>query len=113
MTQMTAFLLTLVIEAPLVVFAFRKHSRPISHLLLWSMVPSMVTHPFLWMVLSNIAFPVPYYYAVAFCEIIVVVVEALLIKFMFRASLGSSLLISFIVNLASVLCGLLMQRFWE
>ena len=113
MTQIAAFLLTLGIEAPLVAVAFRKHPKPLNYLLLCAIVPSMLTHPILWMVLSTGVFPIPYYYGVAICEVMVVFIEALLIKFLFKASFASSLLVSSIANLASVLGGLLIQRFWE
>jgi uncharacterized membrane protein len=115
MSQLTALAVTLAIECPLVFGSMVRRRRDLAwtKLLSISVLPSCITHPWLWMATSLLPSSIDYYWGIFGLEFLVVVAEGYFLKFLFKRSLTYGLLISFIANGASVLVGLWMWRvFW-
>lgn len=107
-----AFALTLLVEVPVVMLLLRRHCSPTRAALL-GLLMNCLTHPVLWFGLSAVVLPLGGYLAVtAAAELVVVAVEAgvLWLGLRRRVAGGELLLVAGIVNISSVLVGLLISR---
>jgi hypothetical protein len=109
MSEADALLISMAIEGPVafaIVALARWPSRGALHAGLASMVATAVTHPQMWALAIWSYGRFPYWPAILTIEALVVVVEAALIAWMARLTIGRAGIVSLVANSASFLAGL-------
>jgi hypothetical protein len=109
MSEAEALLISMAIEGPVafvLVSLVRWPSRGPLHAGLASMVATAVTHPQMWTLAIWSYGRFPYWPAILTIEALVVVVEAALIAWMARLTIGRAGIVSLVANSASFLAGL-------
>lgn len=113
MEEPVALALSAAIEAPiayLIVRLAKWPSRGALHVALAAAVATAVTHPQLWSTAFWAYARFPYWPSVFALESLVIAVEGLLIAWMAELAISRALFVSLIVNSASCLFGLLIER---
>ncbi len=113
MSQFAALLLTITIEAPVVITALNGRVRPFSKLLVFAIVPTLITHPMLWAAMVNKPTMIPYHAGVVIAEALVIMAEAYILRLMSKLSFSFCIVISLIANAASAMIGSLILRSFE
>lgn len=110
MEQISALLLTLIIEAPLVTFM---SGSPYLHwrFLFIACIPTLITHPILWLLASKTPALLSYFWWILLLESLVVAAEAYILWHIVHRSFWRCFMISLVANLASALVGILSWRF--
>ncbi len=114
MLQLIALCLSLLFEIPLILLLL-KGSRFMQSLtffqrVLWAAVPTLITHPFLWMASARWFSFIAYGPRILLLESGVVLLESVLLRLLFRLPIIKALLVSLLVNTVSTLLGLLLWR---
>lgn len=114
MLQLIAFSFTLFVEIPLILQMLKR--SPFMQKLNWrqrilyAAVPTMSTHPLLWVASTHWLVFLPYYPRILLLEGAVVLVEGVLVALLFHCRFMRALLISLVANTASTLFGFLLWR---
>lgn len=111
MTQLNAFLWTVLCESPLILFlAWRQFCTNQQRLwvLFAAVTAQCVTHPIAWY-LSTLLYEQYYFYWIALIEIGVFLIEAGWYCYLLKIKLKQALLWSFVANFCSTLLGFMLQ----
>lgn len=113
MNQPIALVMTLMLEAPLLWMAFVKGYRRIEILFAIAFVPTLITHPFLWMASSALPPYINYYWGIGALELAVVLVEGYILKLLTKRRFFYCFWVSLLANAVSTVVGLwLWRHFW-
>jgi hypothetical protein len=113
MAQLTALILTLIIEGPLVYLGLFRREKCLARLLALSVIPTLITHPFLWIASRNVPPFIPHYWGILGLELAVVVAEGFLLATLGQQRFFYCMVVSLVANAASMLIGIwLWQYFW-
>ena len=106
-----SLLLTLIIEIPIIVLfvkKFYKHKQIPTHKVIFiGAVASTLTLPYLWFVLP--AYILDRLLYIAFSEILIIFVEAVIYNQFFKLKLSKALIMSLVANVISMAFGLLIN----
>lgn len=89
MSQIHALLLSLIVEGMVIFIAFKGSIKPAPKLVAIAIAPTMITHPILWTTLLSLPSTLPYLWAVGIGEIIVILVEGVLLKFLCQTAIST------------------------
>lgn len=104
-----ALVIAVVIESivilVLLIWVFKDIKKITLENVLFSIIPTTLTLPYVWFIFSKLFQNYSLYVIVS--ELLVFLVEAVLIKYLFKTSAKNAFIISFCANLISYLLGLL------
>lgn len=104
-SQPEALLLTLVVEAPLVLWLTARWPIPPIRRLACAVLPSVVTHYWAWHTMGNFGAH-DYATGVLLIEMVVIAVEGLFLQWLGRSTVGAAWRVSLLANVASASIGL-------
>ena len=105
MTQVAALLASVAIEAIVIVTWLRKDVTTHARLVAISIVPTLLTHPLMWMASRYFVTKFPLYIAIVALELMVIATEGVILRMLIDKSWARCLLISLVANFTSAFFG--------
>ena len=111
MLQLKCYIITLLIETPLILLMLKKRIATTALPLITAMIPSLITHPILWHATQKLPNNIPYSMGILALEILVTLIETWIIFKLFRPTLFKALKTSTVANTTSTLLGIWLWKF--